>query len=411
MDGLLRRRDFRLLWLGQSTSRLGSNVSAVALPLVAVVTLDADAFTVGLLAAAAWVPWLVLGLPAGAWVDRVARRPLMMACDLVAAALFLSVPVAAWLGVLSVPHLLTVALLAGAASVFFTTAYRVYLPTVVPDAQLGAGNAMLRGSESAAQIAGRGLGGVLAQVFGAVSGLLADAATFVVSFFSLLSIRAIEAPRTGSRSSLREEIGTGLRWTLGDPWLRALAVFGCVANLGLTGFQALQVLFVTRDLGAGPAVVGIVVASSGIGGVVGAICATRITRRFGTARGLLLCLTTTLPFLLLIPVAAPGWGVLLAVAGNLVPAAGIVAANVVIAAFQQTYPPPGLRGRVVATANVVSYAADPVGAVLGGALATVLGVRPAIGIMTGVVLAAGVLLVTSPLRRTRELPAMPPKHR
>jgi MFS family permease len=400
---LLRQRNFRLLWLGQTTSRFGSNISAVALPLVAVVTLHADAFTVGLLAAAAWLPWLLLGLPAGAWVDRIARRPLMAACDLAAAVLFASVPVAAWCGVLTVAHLLAVALLAGAAGVFFTTAYRVYLPTIVPVARLGEGNALLRGSESGAQIGGRALGGVLAQVLGAVSGLLADAATFVVSLVCLLRIQATEPPRAPARS-LREEIATGLRWTLGDPYLRALAGFACFTNLGLTGFQALQILFLVDDLRAGPVAVGVVVASSGVGGVAGAAVATRIARRFGTARGLLLCLVTTLPWLALLPLAFPGAGLVLAVAGNAVPAAGVVAANVLIGAFQQSYPPAAIRGRVIATANVVSYAADPVGAVLAGALGTALGVRAGIALMAAVVVSAGAVLLATPLRRTRELP-------
>jgi predicted MFS family arabinose efflux permease len=227
-------------------------------------------------------------------------------------------------------------------SVFFTTVYRVYLPTVVAPAELGRGNALLQGSESAAQVGGRGLGGMLAQWLGAAGGLLVDAATFAVSALCLLRIRAPEH-RVTSRSSsgtLRREIADGLRWTLADPYLRALATFACVTNLGLTGYQALQVLFLVHDLGANPTVVGAVVACSGIGGILGALGAIRIIRRFGTARGLLLCLLTALPCTVLIPSAFPGPGLLLAAVGNLVPAAGIVAANVIIAAFRQTYPPP-----------------------------------------------------------------------
>lgn len=403
MAGLLRQRDFRLLWLGQTTSRFGSNISAVALPLVAVLTLHAGAFTVGLLAAAAWLPWLVLGLPAGAWADRLALRPLMVACDLVSAVLFASVPVAAWAGVLTLAQLLAVALLAGSASVLFTTAYRVYLPAVVPVDRLGAGNALLRGSESAAQIAGRGLGGVLTQALGAVTGLLADAATFLVSLCCLLRIRAGQPRRTGARS-LRTEIGAGVRFTLADPYLRSFALFACCTNLGLTGFQALQVLFLVGDLHAGPAAVGVVVASSGVGGMAGAAVATRITRRSGTAGGLLWCLLPTLPCLGLFPAAFPGAGLAFAVAGNGIPAAGVVAANVIIGSFQQTYPPPGMRGRVIATATMVSSAADPLGAVVAGALGATLGVRAGVSIMAAVVLAAGASLLAPPLRHIRNLP-------
>jgi MFS family permease len=187
-----------------------------------------------------------------------------------------------------------------------------------------------------------------------------------------------------------------------------LATFACVTNLGLTGYQALQVLFLVHDLGANPTVVGAVVACCGIGGILGALGAIRITRRFGTARGLLLCLLTALPCTVLIPSAFPGPGLLLAAVGNLVPAAGIVAANVIIAAFRQTYPPPHIRGRVIATGSMASYAADPVGAILAGTLGTALGVRPAIWIMAGVVLgAAGALMLASPLRGIRDLPTAP----
>lgn len=402
---VLGQRNFRLLWLGETTSRLGSNVTTVALPLIAVVSLHASTFLVGLLTAAGWLPWLLIGLPAGAWIDRVARRPVMLACDAVSAAVFVSVPVAAWLGLLTMGQLLVVALLAGAASVCFTTAYRVYLPTLLAPADLAAGNAMLQGSESAAQLAGRGMGGLIAQWLGAVFGLLADAISFVVSAVCLLAIRAREPHRAPHpRSSLRQDIGEGLRWVAADPYLRPLAGFAAVANFGLTGCQALQVLFGVRVLHAGAALVGVVVAASGVGGVLGALVASRAARRFGTARGMVLCMVVTWPFGVLIPLAFPGPGLLLLALGNLILAAGAVATNVIAAGFRQTYPPERLRGRVVATSRLPSALADPLGAVVAGTVGTVLGVRPTIWIMIGVVLAAAVIVLASPIRGSRDLP-------
>lgn len=401
---LLRQRDFRLLWIGETTSKLGSSVTAVALPLVAVVTLHASTLAVGLVAAAGWVPWVVLGLPAGAWVDRLPRRPLLLACDAVSAAAFLSVPVAAGFGVLTVGHLLVAAVVAGSASVVFTTAYRVYLPALVGPGDLAAGNATLQGSESAAQLAGLSLGGLVAQWFGAVFGLLADAVSFVVSAACLLAIRAPEARPPARPRALRREVAEGLRWVAGDRYLRTFAGFAAVANLGLSGYQAVQVVFGVRVLHAAPAVVGVMVAASGVGGVAGALLSARISRRFGTARGLVGCVLIAWPFGVLIPLAFPGGGLLLLALGNLGLAAGIVAANVIVAGFRQTYVPAEVRGRVIATSGVLSYGADPVGAVLAGVLGTVLGIRPTLWIMIGVVFAAGFIVLAGPVPHTRDLP-------
>ena len=152
--GVLRHRDFRLLWLGETTSAVGTSISGVAVPLVAVVTLQASALQVSALTAATWLPWLAIGLPAGAWVDRLPRRPLMQVCNIARLLLLLSIPAAAWSGTLTIGHLLVVALLTGVASVFFQTAYQVYLPGVIRDDHLTAANAALQGSESVAQVAG-----------------------------------------------------------------------------------------------------------------------------------------------------------------------------------------------------------------------------------------------------------------
>lgn len=162
--GPLRDRDFRLLWIGETTSKVGSAVTAVALPLVAVTTLHANTFEVAALTSAEWLPWLLMGLPAGAWVDRLPRRPVMLGCDVVSAAAFASVPLAAAFGLLTVAQLYAVATIGGAASVFFSTAYLVFLPSIVTDDALVEGNAKLQGSESAAQLVGPALAGGVAQL-------------------------------------------------------------------------------------------------------------------------------------------------------------------------------------------------------------------------------------------------------
>ncbi|VVJ20565.1 Uncharacterised protein [Amycolatopsis camponoti] len=405
--GLWRHRDFRLLWAGETTSKLGSNVTTVALPLVAVLGTHAGPFTVGLIAAASWVPWLVLGLPAGAWVDRLPRRPVLLGCDVVSAAALVSVPVAAWLGVLTVAQLVLVAVLTGASSVLFSTAYRVYLPVLVAPADLPEGNAKLQGSEAVAQLAGRSLAGVLAQWAGAVAGLVVDAVTFLVSAGCLAAISVREPPRSAARrrSTLRREVADGLRWVAHDRYLRSLAVFGAVANVALTGYQAIQVVFFVRVVGVAPGAVGVLVAAPGAGGVLGAAVAVRLARRWGSARSLLACLLTMTPLGLLIPLTTPGPGLALAAAGGVAVGAAVVAANVLAAGFRQTYPPPGVRGRVVATSSLLANGSSAAGALLAGALGSLAGPRAAVWAVMAVLVAATLVLVAGPIRTGRDLPA------
>lgn len=405
--GLWRHHDFRLLWLGETTSKVGSNVTTVALPLVAVVTLNANAFVISLITAAIWLPWLIVGMPAGAWVDRLPRRPIMLICDAVSALAFLSVPTAAWLGMLTIAQLLIVAAVTGTASVFFTTSYRVYLPALVTAEELGEANAKLSGSESAAQLSGRALGGLVAQWLGAVFGLLIDAVTFIVSAVCLLRIRTEEQPHGPRESSLRKDIGEGLNWLIHDPYLRIFALFGCIANLALTGYQAIQVVFLVRTVGVSVGVVGLLVAVTGAGGIAGALVVTRITRRLGTARGLVRCLGLTLPAGLLMPLATNGPGLAFLVIGGLLLGAGVVASNIISAGFRQSYCPPRLRGRVIASSAILAYGVSPAGALVAGALATTIGPRPTVWIMMGLLICAGLIVMASPVGRGRDLPTRP----
>ena len=408
--GVLRHRDFRLLWFGETTSKLGSNVSAVALPLVAVAVLHAGTLAVGILTAAAWLPWLLLGLPAGAWIDRMPRRPVLLACDLVSALLFASVPVAAWFGVLGIGQLLVVALLAGAVSVLFSTAYRVYFSALVTPAEMPAAMATLQASESVAQLSGRGMAGLLAQWFGAVLGLLVDAVSFVVSLACLLLIRTRE-PAIALRareSTLGREIRAGLRLSLGDPYLRTITLFAALANLALTGYQAMQVLFLLRVLDVPPAAVGWLVACSSTGGILGSLLVSRITRRLGTARGLLVTLLCTGPGILLVPLAGKGIGVILLIFGTLASGVGVAAANVIASSFRQVYTPKALLGRSMSIASMIGYGASPLGALLAGIVGTVLGIRPAIAIMAGLYVLACLTPLASPIRGRRDLPDSAP---
>ena len=403
---ILRHRDFRLFWLGQTTSRFGSAITAVALPLVALGTLNASTLQVALLQAAVWLPWLLIGLPVGVWVDRLRRRPVMITCNVAALLLFISVPVAARLDALTIEHLLTVALLAGAAAVFFETAYQVYLPSLLDTDQLAEGNAKLHGSEAVAQVAGPGAGGLIAHLFGAVFGLLADAATFLVSTVCLLTMRHREPRRSAParHQPLLKEIAGGLRFLAHDPYLRTMAAFGAAANLALIGHQSILIVFLVRENGVDAGTVGVVIAVMSCGGVLGALVATTVARRFGTARGMLLCHLGAHPFALLIPLAGPGPRLTLVVLAGMAVGTGIVAGNIIKDSFRQTYTPRHLLGRVVTGMHLINYGTIPLGALLGGLLGTVLGMRPTMWIMTAALVLSTGILLTGPIRHHRDLP-------
>lgn len=409
--GLLRDHDFRLLWIGETASALGTNISRLALPLVAVVTLHAGAFAVSMLTALTWLPWLLVGLPAGAWVDRLPRRPVMLVCNIGSLLVLLSVPIAAWTDALTFTHLLLTALLTGLAAVFFQTAYQVYLPGLVPARDLSEANAKLQGSEAAAQVAGPGSAGLIAQAFGAVAGLLVDALSFAVSTLCLLRVRASEPAvheqRPASADGLRRQVAEGLSFLAGDPYLRVLAVHGALSNLALTGYQAILVVFLVRTVGADPASVGTLIAGMSIGGLLGATLATAIGRHLGSARGLLAANCAAGPFALLIPLTAPGPRLGLVVIGGIGVGSAVVAGNVLKAGFRQTYTPHHLLGRVVAGMQFLNYGTIPVGAFLGGTLSTYLGLRLTIWIMAGGLTLAPLALLIGPLKQQRDFPQEP----
>jgi predicted MFS family arabinose efflux permease len=402
---LSRNRGFQLLWLGEGVSVLGNATTIVLLPLLAVLAFDAGPGWMGALAAAAWLPWLVVGLPAGAWVDGLPARAVMIGADLVSAGAYASVPLAWWLDVLTLGQLLVVALTGGVATVFFRTAYAAFLPQLVPREQLEPANARLFGTESAMQVAGPGLGGLLAQWLSAAFGILIDALSFLVSALCLWRIRprttqAVAAPE----ASLRTRIGEGVAFVRRDRYLPWFTAIGGLANLGHTGMGALLVLFLVRDLGLDPSGVGLVMALGSSGGLLGAMIATRVSRRLGSGyASTALLLGAGVPGLL-VPLATPGAGAVLVGIGLFLSGMFVVAGNVVRGAWRQRYVPARLMGRVITTTQLVNFGTMPVAGVLAGWLGTQVGVRATIAVMAVVILAASLLVLVSPLRGLRALP-------
>jgi hypothetical protein len=408
--GLLWQRNFRLLWLGETISGAGTAMAAAGVPLLAVTVLHASTFAVAALTAAAYLPWLVIGLPAGAWVDRLPIRPVMITCDVISALLYASLPAAAWAGVLTVRRVLVAALLAGSAGVVFATAYQALLPALVSTEELVEGNAKLQGSASVAAIGGRSAAGLAAGAAGAAA-LLFNAASFLVSAACLLRIRADVAPhRPDPRArptTVRADVAQGLRFIARDPYLRPLTLYAAVANLAYTGSTALLVVFLVRVAGFGPAAVGLLLGTASAGGVLGAVLARRLARWLGTARALLLGTGAAGGFSLLIPLSGTGPRAVLYVAGSAVASGGIAVSNIIGGSFRQAYCPSAMLGRITASMRFLVFGTIPLGALIAGSLATALGTRPALWVILACYALSGALLATPAMRSQRNLPAAP----
>jgi hypothetical protein len=404
--GTLLGRDFRLLWAGESISKTGSAVTTFALPVLAVQTLGASTLMVSALTAMIWLPWLLIGLHAGAWADRGTQRPLMIGCQIASAILIVSVPVLAWLGLLAMWYVLLIAFAAGCSTVIFTASYNAYLPFLVDKKELLAANSRLMGSEQAANIAGPGIGGLITQLSSAVFGLFVDAVSFLVSAAFLWSIRAREPSGRAAdrpRTTLRADIRAAAGFLVRDPYLRVITGNSACTNLLLGGVQALVAVFLIRSEGLSPLAVGATTIVISVGGLLGALVASRVGRRLGSARTLLLIPVTDC-FLLVFPLARPGVLLVVALAGTLVWATGVVVRNVVAGAFRQSYCPPGMNGRVAMTMRFISFGVWPIGSLLGGVLGTVLDLRTALFILTGANVIVDLLLFIGPIKNSRDLP-------
>ena len=411
-----------LLWGGQTVSEIGSAVTVVALPLTAVVVLHATTFQVGVLSAMTTAAFLVIALPAGAVVDRVAKRTLMAACDAARMLIIGSVPLAAALGVLTMVQLYLVALAAGVATVFFDVAYQSYLPLLVRPSQLTDGNGKLQTTAEAARVAGPGLGGALVGLFGAAGAMAADAVSYAVSLSSLLLIRAAEPERArpdrsgadargaqarpGRRTAPGpwRELTAGLSFAFREPILRRIVACTSTANLFGSMIAALEIIFLVRVLHVRPAYTGLVFALAALGGVAGGAASGPLSRWIGSARIIWVSILGLGPASLLIPLAQPGTGVVLYVVGWASYAFSGVLYNVAQLSYRQAICPPELLGRMNAAVRWIVWGTLPLGGLLGGALGSLIGIRPTLWVAAVGAWASGLWVFFSPLRTMRDVP-------
>lgn len=369
-------RPFRWLWVGSGVSVLGSEIGELALPLLALLTLHASPGELSAVRTAQFAPFLLATLPLGLLVDRRRRKPLMVGADLGRFAVVAAIPVAVWAGWASIPLLCLIVFVVGVLTVLHQTADFALLPHLVTPEQLTDANAKLSATASAAEISGRGVGGLLVQALTAPVAVLVNAVGYLVSAVSILRVSVRERrPHELPRPQPRGRAADGLRLAVGNPVLRGFLGGATTFNLFNEVFFLCLMLYLVQEVGASPAAVGVVLLAGGVGSFLGAWSGSRLSRRYGYGPVLIttLAIGNTAPIASALTAVTAGAEVAVLVGVFLVMGLGIGISNAYVVTVRQVAAPPEARGRLNAAYRLVSWGAIPVGAALGGVVATVLG--------------------------------------
>lgn len=406
---LLRNPDFLKLWTGQTVSVFGSEITNLAVPIVAALSLRVSPFEFGLLATLEFLPLVLLGLPAGVWVDRLRRRPILIVGDLGRAIALLSIPIAFALNALTIWQLYVVAFVTGSLSVFFDVAYQSYLPSIVERDQLVEGNAKLEITRTTSQRLGPAAAGVLISVFSAPFAVVIDAVSFVFSALFVGWIRHPEPPvairdATRPRPPMRNEIAVGLRYVTGHRWLRAIALTNAISNLFAYVADSILILYLVRERGFEATEIGFAFSIGSVGVIVAALITNRVTRIVGV--GPMLVITSVGVGISWIPVAVAPDALLFPALTGTILALGFfgVGWNINQISLRQAVTPTRMRGRMNGTMRVISWSTIPLGTIAGGTLGSAIGLHETIWVgALGSVL--GFLPVAlSSVRHLREMP-------
>ena len=407
--GLWRHRDFLKLWSAETISQFGTAITGLALPLVAIIVLHASAFEVAALGTIEFAPFILFSLPAGVWVDRLRRRPILIAGDLGRAALLASIPVAYFADDLTIWQLYVVGFLVGTFTVFFDVAYQSYLPSLVERRDLVEGNSKLEVSRSSAQIAGPGFAGGIIGLLTAPYAIVLDAASFLGSALLLFGIGKQEANPSGEgaaeRRSMASELGEGLRFVLGHRYLRNIAASTATFNFFGNMFGAIFLVYLVRRLHWSPALIGLTGSLASTGALLGAVTANRIAGRIGVGRTIVWAQVASIAGIL-VPLAPQDKyrAVPFLVVAEFIIGAAIVIYNVNQLSLRQALCPERLQGRMNAVMRFLVWGTIPLGNLIGGGLATTVGLRTTIwvGVLGSMLAALPVAL--SPVRLVERIP-------
>jgi len=401
--------DFRRLWTGQTISVMGDQVTQIGLPLVAVLVLGADAGQMGLLTAAGLFPHLLFSLPAGVWLDRVHhRRRVMIWADIGRALLIGTIPIAFIGSVLGMPQLYVVAFLTGTLAVLFDVAWNTIFVAVVPRERFVNAMALLNGSRSIASVAGPSIGGILVQVLGAPLAMLTDAISYLGSVAALRGVHAVEPPVEPAEGHVLRQVQVGVSFIARDSIMRPILLSAATINLFNFAFQALFILYATTELGVNPGVLGLTLGIGAVGGLIGAVVATRFGVRIGLGPAYAVGCVLFPASLLLVPMASPSMPMpiilLLLGLAEFGAGFGVMILDINVGGLMTARVPDRLRSRTAGSFRVVNYGVRPVGALLGGALGTAIGVHEAIWVSTIASMLGVLWLIGTRIPRQRDLP-------
>jgi MFS family permease len=402
---LWRNGDFLRLWSAQTVSEFGSQVTGLALPLAAILVLKASTFEVAALGVVEFLPFVLFSLPAGAWVDRLRRRPVLIAADWGRAIALASIPLAYVVGALTLGQLYAVGFVTGLLTVFFDVAYQSYLPSIVERGEIGEGNSKLEVSRSTAQVAGPGLAGVLVGAFKAPFAIAVDAASFAGSALLMSGIKRVEerpANLAGSRRHMRVEIGEGLRYVFHHPLLRPSMLYVAASNFFTSLIFSVLLVFAVRVLHLSAATIGLILSLGSLGALAGSLAATRIAKRFGIGRTLIAMGAISGLAFVCVPLASGSLAVSFLVIPQFMLGFSSLVYNINTITLLQSITPDRLLGRMNASRRFVVWGVVPLGGLTGGVLGSHIGLRDTLWVGAVGASLAFLPLIFSPVRLVKE---------
>jgi MFS family permease len=404
--GLWRHADFLKLWSAETISQFGTQVTELALPLVAIITLEVSPFEVALLGVIELAPFILVSLPAGVWVDRMRRKWILVVADVGRALVLMSIPLAYWLDALTIWQLYAVGFVFGTLTVFFDVAYQSYLPSLVDRQQLVEGNAKLEVSRSGAQIAGPSIAGPVIDVLTAPVALVADAVSFLWSAVFLFGIKREEQlpeRKEEEKPRMRGELAEGVRYVLGHRYLRWIAASTATFNFFSSVMFAILLVYVVRDLDLSPTAIGLIFAVGNIGYLVGAVVTSRLSARLGVGPTIVIGAAMG-GSSLLIPLAPQSSPIPFLIAAQAITSFGLPVYNVTQVSLRQAITPERLQGRMNSVMRFIVWGVMPLGSLIGGAVASEVSLRAAIWIGAVGMSLAFLPVLLSPVRSLRRVP-------